>query len=170
MIYKFEDHSPQIASGAWIAPSADIIGRVFLEEESSVWYQSVLRGDNNSILIGRRSNIQDGCVLHVDPHANIEICEDVSVGHRVVLHGCYVGKRSLVGMGAVVMNGVEIGSSCLVAAGSVLLQDTTYPEGTLIAGLPGKVKRELSEEEREFILENSRIYVRLSTEARKSTS
>lgn len=168
MIYKFEEHSPCIASDAWVAPSADIIGKVFLEEQSSVWYQSVLRGDNNSIRIGKRSNIQDGCVLHVDTDSTIEIGEDVSVGHRVVLHGCYVGNGSLVGMGAVLMNGVEVGSGCLVAAGAVLLENTKYPEGTLIAGLPGKVKRDLTEEEREFILENSRIYVRLSAEARKS--
>jgi carbonic anhydrase/acetyltransferase-like protein (isoleucine patch superfamily) len=168
MIYKFENHSPCISSDAWVAPSADIIGKVFLEEQSSVWYQSVLRGDNNSIRIGKRSNIQDGCVLHVDADSTIEIGEDVSVGHRVVLHGCSVGKGSLVGMGAVLMNGVEVGSSCLVAAGAVLLEDTKYPEGTLIAGLPGKVKRDLTEEEREFILENSRIYVHLSAIARKS--
>lgn len=168
MIYNFEDKSPRIATNAWVAPSADIIGRVFLEEESSIWYQSVLRADNNSIVIGKRSNIQDGCVLHVDTHTKIEICEDVSVGHRVVLHGCYVGKGSLIGMGAILMNGVVIGSGCLVAAGSVLLENTSYPEGTLIAGLPGKVKRELTEEEKEFILENARIYVRLSAQARKS--
>lgn len=168
MIYKFNDFAPQIALGAWVAPSADVIGNVYLEEESSIWYQSVIRADNNSIKIGRRSNIQDGCVLHVDPGSPIEICEDVSVGHRVVLHGCHIGSASLIGMGAVLMNGVEIGEHTLVAAGSVLLSGTKFPEGTLIAGVPGKVKRDLTNQERMTIIENARIYTQLLTQARDS--
>ncbi len=168
MIYRFNEFNPQIAQNAWIAPSADVIGNVELQELASVWYQSVIRADNNSITIGKRSNIQDGCVLHVDPDSPIEIGNDVSIGHRVVLHGCKIGSGSLIGMGAILMNGVEIGSSTLVAAGSVLLGGGKFPEGTLVAGLPGKVKRELTEEERYTIFENAQIYTRLTAQARDS--
>ncbi|MGH3368061.1 MAG: gamma carbonic anhydrase family protein [Nocardioidaceae bacterium] len=138
---------PAIADDAWIGPGAIVVGAVVLASKASVWYGSVVRADGDRIEIGYRSNIQDGCVLHADPGYPVSLGRDVSVGHRAVVHGAVVGDNVLIGMGAVVMNGVRIGTDSLIAAGTVLLEDTEVPPRSLVAGVPGRVRRSLTDEE-----------------------
>lgn len=153
------DRRPVLEPGAWVAPTATVIGKVTLGRSSSVWYGSVLRGDGDAIRLGAESNLQDGCVVHADPGLPVTVGERVSVGHRAVLHGCAVEDDVLVGMGAVVLNGARIGSGSLVAAGAVVLEGTQIPPGSLVAGVPAKVRRQTTEAERSRILENARGYV-----------
>jgi carbonic anhydrase/acetyltransferase-like protein (isoleucine patch superfamily) len=155
--------------GAWVAPSATLIGAVTLGAEASVWYATVLRADHDRITIGARSNVQDGCVMHADPGLPVTVGTGVTVGHRAVLHGCTVEDDSLIGMGAMVLNGAHIGAGSLVAAGSVVLEGTQVPPGSLVAGLPAKVRRPLSEEEQEGLRTNAEEYVELAARHREST-
>jgi carbonic anhydrase/acetyltransferase-like protein (isoleucine patch superfamily) len=155
--------------GAWVAPSATLVGAVTLGPESSVWYGTVLRADHDRITIGAGSNVQDGCVMHADPGLPVTVGDRVTVGHRAVLHGCTVEDDSLIGMGAMVLNGARIGAGSLVAAGSVVLEGTEVPPGSLVAGLPGKVRRPLSAEEREGLTRNAEEYVELAARHRQST-
>jgi gamma-carbonic anhydrase len=141
--------APRIAPGVFIAPNATIIGDVVIEEGASVWFGCVLRADIGSIRIGKRSNIQDLTCIHMtDGISDTEIGDDVTVGHRVILHGCKVGHRALVGMGAVVMDNADIGEESLIAAGCVVSPRTIVPAGSLVRGIPGKVIRPANEEER----------------------
>lgn len=135
------------AEGAYIAPSADIMGDVELAEDSSVWYQAVLRADHDRISIGKGTNIQDGCVLHTDAGYPVQIGEYVTAGHGAILHGCTVGDNSLIGMGAIVLNGAVIGKNCIIGAGALVTQGTVIPDGMMALGSPAKVRRSLSEEE-----------------------
>lgn len=135
------------AEGVYIAQSADITGDVKLEKDSSVWYQAVLRADHDSISVGRGTNIQDGCVLHVDEGYPVQIGEYVTVGHGAILHGCSVGNNSLIGMGAIVLNGAVVGKNCIIGAGALVTQGTVIPDGMMALGSPAKVRRPLSEEE-----------------------
>ena len=146
-IYQFGDDTPELAPSAWVADSAQVIGRVRLAEGSSVWYGAVLRGDNDWISLGARSNIQDGSVLHTDPGFPLTLGEDVTVGHQVMLHGCTIGDGALIGIQAVVLNGAKIGKNCLVGAGSVVTEGKEFPDNSLILGSPAKVVRELSPEQ-----------------------
>jgi carbonic anhydrase/acetyltransferase-like protein (isoleucine patch superfamily) len=149
-IYQLGDdpaYTPQLAPGAWVADSATVLGRVVLGEQSSVWYGAVLRGDNDSITLGRRVNVQDGSVLHTDHGFPLVLGDDVSVGHQAMLHGCTVGEGSLIGIQAVVLNGARIGRNCLVGAGSVVTEGKTFPDNSLILGSPAKAVRELSPEQ-----------------------
>jgi carbonic anhydrase/acetyltransferase-like protein (isoleucine patch superfamily) len=152
------DHMPTVADDAWIAPNASLVGKVRIGAESSVWFSAVLRGDGDSIEIGARSNIQDGCVVHADPGFPARLGEEVSIGHNAVVHGCVVEDGCLIGMGAVVMNGARIGRGSLVAAGTVVLEGTQVPPGSLVAGVPGKVRRELTDEEVEGLRGNAQRY------------
>ena len=144
-IRPYRGKHPQIASSAYIDPAAVIIGDVVIGEDSSVWPCTVIRGDVHHIRIGARTNIQDGCVLHVmrDEHALV-LGDDVTIGHSVTLHGCTIESRCLVGMGAVILNGVRIGAGSIVAAGTLLLEGAKIPAGSLVVGHPGKVKRTLT--------------------------
>ena len=144
----------------FIAHNATVIGTVILHNQASVWFNAVVRGDNDIITIGERSNIQDAAVLHVDPGVPLTLGKNVSVGHQAMLHGCTIGDGSLVGIGAIIMNHAVIGSGCLIAAGTLIPEGKTYPDGVLILGSPGKVVRELEPEEREDLLKNADIYVR----------
>lgn len=153
---------PQLGQGAWLAPGSAVIGDVILGEESSVWYGAVLRADGDRIRLGARSNVQDMCVLHTDPGIPVDIGDDVSIGHGAVLHGCRVGSSTMIGMSATVMNNAFIGSDCLVAAGTLVLEGTTVPDGSLIAGVPGRVRRSLSAEERASMVANAVHYVSLA--------
>ena len=144
----------------FIAHNATVIGTVILHNQASVWFKSVVRGDNDIITIGERSNIQDAAVLHVDPGVPLTLGKNVSVGHQAMLHGCTIGDGSLVGIGAIIMNHAVIGSGCLIAAGTLIPEGKTYPDGVLVLGSPGKVVRELEPEEREDLLKNADIYVR----------
>lgn len=166
---NFEDHVPQVHPQAWVAPNATLIGQVVLGEEASVFYSSVLRGDMNSIEVGPRSNIQDGCVVHVDDGYPVRIGANVSVGHRAVVHGCTVEDDCLIGMGSVVLNGARIGRGSIVAAGAVVPEGAEIPPGSLVAGVPGKVKRELSAEQIDGVVRNADIYVDLSRRHREAT-
>ena len=146
-IYQIGDDAPRIAATAWVADSAHVIGRVTLAEDASVWYGAVLRGDNDSITVGARSNVQDGSVLHTDNGFPLTLGDDVTVGHQVMLHGCTVGNGSLIGIQAVVLNGAKIGRNCLVGAGAVVTEGKEFADGWLILGAPAKAVRQVTPEQ-----------------------
>jgi carbonic anhydrase/acetyltransferase-like protein (isoleucine patch superfamily) len=151
--------SPRIHSTAFLTDSVWIIGDVVIMEESSIWYGTVLRGDINRISVGRRSNIQDGCVVHVTQTDNVEIADEVTVGHRAVIHGCMIGSHSLIGMGAVILDRARVGRHTLVAAGSVVREGFVVPDGMLAAGVPARIVRELTDRERHAIEQSAAHYV-----------
>ncbi len=146
-IYQLGDDAPRIAPTAWVADSAQVIGRVQLGEAASVWYGAVLRGDNEWITLGARSNVQDGSVLHTDMGSPLTLGDDVTVGHQAMLHGCTVGDGSLIGIQAVVLNGARIGRNCLVGAGALVTEGKAFPDNSLILGSPARVVREISPEQ-----------------------
>ncbi|SNR42025.1 Carbonic anhydrase or acetyltransferase, isoleucine patch superfamily [Haloechinothrix alba] len=152
--------TPHVADGGWVAPGVYLIGAVEVAAEASVWYGCVLRADNDRIVLGRESNLQDGCMVHADPDRPVTIGSGVSVGHGAVLHGCTIEDDVLVGMGATVLNGARIGSGSIIAAGAVVLENTEVPANSLVAGVPGKVRRETSQDERDHISANARTYLR----------
>ncbi|HRO16431.1 MAG TPA: gamma carbonic anhydrase family protein, partial [Paracoccus sp. (in: a-proteobacteria)] len=143
MIWELDGIAPRIAPDAWIAPDAQIMGRVAVEDEASVWWGAVLRGDNEEIRIGQGSNIQDLCVLHTDPGCPLIVGRDVTVGHRAILHGCIIGDGALIGMGATVLNRAVIGPGALIGAGALIAEGKEIPPGALVMGAPGKVVRML---------------------------
>ena len=147
-LYSYQGIKPQYDSSVFIAPSADVIGKVVLDENVNIWYQCVARGDVNYIRIGKNTNVQDLSMLHVTKDFALTIGENVSIGHHVVLHGCTIGNSSLIGMGAIIMDGAEIGENCVVAGGSVVPPGKKYPPYSMIMGNPAIVKRELTVEER----------------------
>ena len=159
MKYAIEDRRVVCQGDYYIAPNAAVIGSVVLGHEASIWFNCVLRADNDTITIGEGSQIQDGCVLHADPGAPILLERNVSVGHMVMLHGCTIGDGSLVGIRSVVMNHAVIGSNCLVGAGTLIPEGKTYPDGVLILGTPGRVVRQLTPEEIEHLGHNADHYV-----------
>ena len=146
-LYQLDDDTPDIHATAWVADSADVVGRVRLAENASVWYGAVLRGDNDWITVGANSNVQDGSVLHTDHGQPLVIGADVTIGHQVMLHGCTIGDGSLVGIQSVVLNGARIGQNCIVGAGSLVTSGKEFPDGVLIVGSPAKVVRELTAEQ-----------------------
>jgi carbonic anhydrase/acetyltransferase-like protein (isoleucine patch superfamily) len=151
--------SPVLHGSVFVAGGAWLIGEVLVGEDSSIWYNAVLRGDINQIRIGRRSNIQDGCVLHVTRKLPVEIADEVTVGHMAMIHGCRIGSRSLIGMNAVVLDNADVGECALVAAGAVVREDFVVPPGTMAAGVPAKIVRELTEEEKRAIVQTAANYV-----------
>jgi len=146
-IYQLGDDTPRIADTAWVADSAQLIGRVALEEGASVWFGAILRGDNEWITIGRGSNVQDGSVLHTDMGCPLTVGAGVTIGHQVVLHGCTIGDGSLIGIQAVVLNNARIGRNCLVGAGALVTEGKEFPDGSLIMGSPARVVRQLGAEQ-----------------------
>lgn len=162
MIAKFEDKFPVIHASAFVAKSAEVIGDVEIGEDSSIWFGSVVRGDVNYIRIGSRTNIQDLSVIHVSGGTHPTVLGDeITVGHRVLLHGCTVDDRCLIGMGAILMDGVHVGEECLVGAGSLLTPGTIVPSRSLVIGSPARVKRELTQDEVEFLDRSWRNYTEL---------
>jgi carbonic anhydrase/acetyltransferase-like protein (isoleucine patch superfamily) len=161
MVRVFKNHAPRIAPSAYIDESAQIIGDVVLGEDSSVWMNAVVRGDVNHIRIGSRTNIQDGTIVHVmrDPSHPTLVGDDVTVGHGAILHGCTVGHRCLIGMGAILLNGSSVGEDCIVAAGTLLPEGMAVPARSLVMGSPGKVRRPLTDDEIAFILQSAQNYV-----------
>ena len=135
-LYQLDQHSPDLADSAWVADSAQVMGKVVLEEDASVWFGAILRGDNETLTVGRGSNIQDGTVMHSDPGFPLTVGENVTIGHQVMLHGCTIGDGSLIGIQSVVLNGARIGKHCLVGAGSLVTEGKEFPDGSLIVG-PG---------------------------------
>ena len=162
-VYSLGERKVAFHGGEWfIADNATVIGTVVLHHQASVWFNAVVRGDNDIITIGERTNIQDAAVLHVDPGVPLTLGKNVSVGHQAMLHGCTIGDGTLVGIGAVIMNHAVIGSGCLIGAGALIPEGKTYPDGVLVVGSPGKIVRELKPEEKEGLVENADIYVRRS--------
>jgi len=160
MIYPFKDKKPVIDSSALVVDSAQVIGDVVIGEASSIWFNAVIRGDVNYIRIGKRTNIQDGCVLHVARKTHpLIIGDEVTIGHNVTLHACTVGSRCLIGMGAIVMDGAEIGDESIVGAGALVTHGSIIPPGSLALGSPAKVIRQLTEEEKRGIRESASHYV-----------
>jgi carbonic anhydrase/acetyltransferase-like protein (isoleucine patch superfamily) len=131
----------------WVAPTAVIIGKVILDEDASVWFGSVIRGDNEPIRIGPRSNVQEGCVLHTDPGFPLTIEADCTIGHMVMLHGCTIGRGSLIGIGSILLNGVRIGEECLVGANTLIPEGKEIPPRSMVLGSPGKIVRQLTDED-----------------------
>jgi carbonic anhydrase/acetyltransferase-like protein (isoleucine patch superfamily) len=146
-IYRLGEHTPQIDPQAWVAPNATVIGQVRLARNASVWWNCTLRGDTDWLNVGEDSNIQDGSVLHTDKGIELVIGCRVTVGHMVMLHGCTIGDGSLIGMGAILLNKSVIGKNSLVGANTLIPEGKVFPERVLIVGSPGKVVRELSDEE-----------------------
>ena len=160
MIHPFKENNPKIDDSALVMESAQIIGDVVIGEESSVWFNAVIRGDVNHIKIGNHTNIQDGCVLHVARKTHpLIVGDEVTIGHNVTLRACTIGSRCLIGMGAVVMDGAEIGENSIVGAGALVTPGTKIPPGSLVLGSPAKVKRELTEDEKRGIRESAANYV-----------
>ena len=162
MIVDLDGASPTVDPTAWTAPTAVLVGDVHVAAGASIWYGAVLRSEFEPIRIGAGSNVQDNCVIHVDPGHPATLGERVSVGHGAVLHGCTVEDDVLVGMGATVLNGARIGAGSMVAAGALVLEGVDVPPGSLVAGVPGKVRRALSEEEQQVVRANAEVYVGLA--------
>jgi len=158
-LYQLNEHSPQLAEGAWVADSAEVMGQVRMGERASVWFNTVVRADNEVITIGAETNIQDGTVLHCDPGKPLHIGQGVTVGHNVMLHGCTVGDHSLIGIGAVVLNEAVIGKNCLVGAGALVTEGKTFPDGSMILGSPAKAVRQLTPEQIEGLKRIAQGYV-----------
>lgn len=150
---------PTIHPSAFVAEGAWVIGEVSLGEQSGVWFNAVLRGDINGISVGARSNVQDGCVLHVTRLLPLRIGDDVTVGHMAMLHGCVIEDRSLIGMNAVILDGARVGPGAIVAAGAVVREGAVVPEGVLVAGVPAKVIRPLTDAEMGFLPVSAQNYV-----------
>jgi carbonic anhydrase/acetyltransferase-like protein (isoleucine patch superfamily) len=158
-IYELDAVAPRLAETAWVADSAQVMGNVELGDDASVWFGAVIRGDTEVIRIGKRTNIQDASVLHADVGQPLTIGDDVTVGHKVMLHGCTIGDGSLIGIGALVLNGARIGKGCLVGAGALVTEGKEFPDGSMIIGSPAKVVRELNAEQREGLLMSAAHYV-----------
>ena len=158
-LYQLDEHVPRVAASAWVADSAEVIGRVELGEGASVWFGAVLRGDNELLQIGAGSNVQDGSVIHSDMGYPVTVGANVTIGHRVTLHGCSVGDGSLIGIGSVLLNGARIGKNCLVGAGSLVTEGKEFPDGSLIVGSPAKAVRQLTPEQITGLQRNARHYI-----------
>ncbi len=158
MIYTLDGIAPVISPSAWVASDANIIGRVVLDAETSVWFGATLRGDNEEIRIGAGSNVQEACVLHTDLGYPLTVGENCTIGHRAMLHGCKIGDGSLIGMGATILNGARIGRGCLIGAAALITEGKDIPDGSLVMGAPGKVIRILDPEARERLLLSARGY------------
>jgi carbonic anhydrase/acetyltransferase-like protein (isoleucine patch superfamily) len=161
MLLPYGGHRPELEEPCFIAPGAQVIGQVKLGRESSVWFNAVVRADEAPIAIGAATNLQDGVVAHTDRGIVLQVGNEVTVGHRAILHGCRIGDRVLVGMGAIILNGAEIGHDCLIAAGALVPEDRVIPPGSLVMGVPGRVVRTLSPEEMERIRLSAQVYIEL---------
>lgn len=170
-LYSLAEKSPRVDNSAWIAPDANIIGNVILRENTSVWFCATLRGDNEVIDIGASSNIQESTVMHTDIGYPLEIGEDCTIGHKVMLHGCKIGNNSLIGMGAIVLNGASIGDNCLIGAGALITENKIIPDGSLVMGSPGKIVCQLNAEAIQGLRNSALHYqenaIRFSSELKK---
>jgi len=161
-IYALGDHTPKIHETAYIAPSATIIGNVEVEAGASIWFGAVLRGDNDLIKIGKNSNIQDNSILHTDPGIALIVGESVTVGHRVMLHGCTIGDYSLVGIGSTILNRVRVGANCLIGAHSLVTEGKEFADKSMVVGSPARVIRALSEPQIAMLKMSADMYVKNS--------
>lgn len=160
MLYQLADRKPEfIGEGQFIAENASVIGSVALHEKSSIWFNVVIRGDNDLITIGPESNVQDGSVLHTDSGIQLTLGRGVTVGHKAMLHGCEIGDYSLIGINAVVLNGARIGKHCLIGANTLIPEGMEIPDGSLVIGAPGRVKRELGDNQKKMLELSAAHYV-----------
>jgi len=163
-IYQLGDISPEIDASAYITDSAKVIGNVKIDAGASIWFGTVIRGDNELIHVGENSNLQESCTLHTDPGFPLSIAKNVTVGHQAMLHGCSIGEGSLIGIQAVILNGAKIGKNCLVGAGALVTEGKEFPDNSLIVGSPAKVVRTLSEEAIAQMHGNTQNYVKRAQE------
>ncbi|MDF7774100.1 gamma carbonic anhydrase family protein [Sphingomonas sp. AOB5] len=166
-LYEIAGQRPTMADTAWAAPSADLIGDVHLADQASVWFGAVIRADNTAIKVGARSNIQEGAMLHSDPGTPCTVGDDVTVGHHAILHGCTVGDRTLIGMGATILNRAVIGADCIVGAGALVTEGKEFPAGYLIVGSPAKAIRPLDDTTKAFLKVSAASYVHKAEEFAK---
>lgn len=167
MIRSLGERTPVLVGrNHFVADNATVIGDVRIEDEASIWFDCVVRGDNDRIVIGAGSNVQDACVLHTDPGYALTIGRGVTVGHKAMLHGCTIGNNTLVGINSVVLNGARIGKDCILAAGSLVAENKTFPDGSLILGSPAKVVRDLTAEEIAQNAESAQRYIENATRYR----
>lgn len=161
-VFVLDGHAPQFPedSAYWIAPDAAVIGQVRLERNASVWFGAVIRGDNDLIVIGENSNVQDGAVLHTDPGLQLTIGRNCTIGHKAILHGCTIGDNTLIGMGAVILNRAKIGRNCLIGANTLITEGKVIPDNSLVMGQPGKVAGELGGEAIARLTTSAENYVR----------
>ena len=155
------DASPEVPDGGeyWIAPTACVIGNVVLKKNASIWFGAVLRGDNDPIVVGENSNVQDHAVLHTDAGVPLEVGADVTIGHRAMIHGAIIGAGSLIGIGAILLNGARIGRNCIIGAGALVTEGKSIPDGSLAIGAPARVVREVTDAERAMLAGSARHYV-----------
>jgi carbonic anhydrase/acetyltransferase-like protein (isoleucine patch superfamily) len=158
MLYDLENKKIQNSGDNWVAPNANVIGDVTLEKNTSIWFNATLRGDIENIYVGEGSNVQDGSVLHTDPGCPLKVGRDVTIGHLVMLHGCTIGDNSLIGIGAVILNNAKIGKNCIIGAKTLITENKEIPDNSLVVGFPGKVIREVTDEEKKSVLENTKHY------------
>lgn len=158
MLYSIDSFAPVLVGDNYVAPNATLIGRIRLERAASVWFNCVLRGDTDDIVVGEGSNVQDGSVLHTDPGLKLHIGAHCTIGHMVMLHGCEIGDGSLIGIKSVILNGARIGRNSLVGAGTLIPERKSFPDGVLIMGTPGKVVRELSPQDIQMMQINAQVY------------
>ncbi|WP_310542892.1 gamma carbonic anhydrase family protein [Phenylobacterium sp.] len=160
-VYNLGDVAPELpgADEYWIAPNAAVMGNVILKKNASVWFGATIRGDNDPIIIGENSNVQDGSVLHTDTGSPLTIGANVTVGHMVMLHGCSIGDNSLVGIGSIILNGAKIGKNCLIGANVLITEGKEIPDNSLVMGAPGKVVREISEGQARMLAGGAMHYV-----------
>tara|TARA_A100001015_G_C15003828_1_gene719775 strand:- start:147 stop:650 length:504 start_codon:yes stop_codon:yes gene_type:complete len=159
MIYEFKGHTPNLHQESWVAPTVAIIGKVELKKDSNVWFNATLRGDVESIVIGEGSNIQDGSVVHTDPGCPAKIGNNVTVGHLVMLHGCVIEDDCLIGIGSTILNKAKIGKNSIIGANALVTENKVIPERSLVLGSPGKIVRQVTDEEIKSIKENAEHYV-----------
>ncbi len=158
-IYQLGEHVPEINSSAYVTESANIIGKVRIEANASIWFDVTIRGDNERIVVGENSNVQEGCILHTDPGYPLTIGNNVTVGHQAMLHGCSIGEGSLIGIQAVILNNAKIGKNCLVGAGALVTEGKEFPDNSLIVGAPAKAVRTLNADDIARMHGNTRNYV-----------
>ena len=158
MFYELENKKIKNFGNNWVAPNASIIGDVSLEKNTSIWFNATLRGDIENIYVGEGSNVQDGSVLHTDPGYPLKIGKNVTIGHLVMLHGCMIDDNSLIGIGAVILNNAQIGKNCIIGAKTLITENKQIPDNSLVVGSPGKIVREIKDEEIKIITENAIHY------------
>ncbi|GGX59799.1 gamma carbonic anhydrase family protein [Litorimonas cladophorae] len=166
-VYRLDSHSPDCHDSAWVAETASVIGNVIMAEGSSVWFGATVRGDNEPIQIGARSNIQDGSVCHSDPGSPLKIGEDVTIGHLAMIHGCTIGNGTLVGIGATILNGAQIGENCLIGAHALITEGKVIPDNSVVMGSPGKVVKTLTPEQAARVKLGAQFYVANASRFRK---
>jgi carbonic anhydrase/acetyltransferase-like protein (isoleucine patch superfamily) len=157
-LYALDGHAPHCHDDTWMAPDANLIGQVVLEQGASVWFGATLRGDNEPIVVGAGSNVQENCVFHTDMGYPLTIGENCTIGHKVMLHGCSIGDGTLIGMGATILNGAKIGKGCLIGAGALITENKEIPDGSLVMGAPGKVIRQLGTDAQAMLVASARHY------------